>query len=1526
MTFTVSSSPAALFCNATPISITGILSSGKANPYPSNIAVSGLTGVVSSVSVTLNNVQHDWGRDIDILLVSPDGRKFIVMSDVGQGNGLDNPATLTLSDAGAAIITNGSGQIASGIYKPTNHNDGLNTDNFESPAPAAPWNSPAPTGSATFASVFNGANPNGTWSLYVMDDASSNSGSISGGWCLEITTGSPQSGEFQFGLSGYNGNADSTASITVNRTNGSAGVATVDYTVAGGTATGGAACTAGIDYVTPGGTLIFANGELSKTFSFQICPDSANEPVETVNLILSNPTGGATIGTPGNTTVKISPASAPAAQFCNAVPIEIAAIGGTAGKADPYPSNVSVSGMNGTVRDVSITLKNIQHDLPPDLDILLVSPTGQKFIVMSDIGSGLSLQAPRTLTLTDYALSNLPVSSIEIPSGSYKPTNSGANDGFPAPAPTSPHGNPAPAGTDTFASIFGDFDPNGVWSLYVYDDTVGFRGNISGGWCIEVATEVQQTPGQLQFGATNFTVNEGETANLTVTRSGGNVGAVTVDYTTLNGSANGGASCGNGVDFISSSGTLNFPEGVSSQTIPIQMCLDADNDPNEFFTVVLSNPTGGSTIGTNNTANIGIINVSPSNLSLAGSRFYSREKTTATIVVYRSFNQIGTVSVDYSTANGTATGGASCTDGVDFIHRSGTITFPPGSFEQSFVIPTCTDNNNETIETANITLSNAVGANLDTPSQATLHIFESTWQKQASDPTGQSLEDVYMISATEGWAVGGFGLILHTTDGGLTWEHQTSGTFQALRTVFFTDALNGSVSGNIELYTTDGGRTWHHANRIFPSVGTVYSMTFADQNRGFATGNGARAVMKTTDGGRNWFTQQLPIVIGLVKFFDSLNGIASGAEGVLTTSDGGQTWTRRPNATGAFEWFDTNRGWRINNSEVVGGLIRQKIDYTTDGGVTWTPGATPDGTFVFRLFFSDAQNGWGVGTKENIIRTTDGGLTWQTQRGGLNAPQRFNSPLEDIFMFDPLRGIAVGNTGLVFTTSDGGATWTPRQSGSGYAVHKIVATDHRNAWAAMENGEILKTTDGGKFWSRQKVYVGSSPADSTIAGIAFPDTQNGWACIRGRTGTPGIPSILRTTNSGNDWQDVNNAPAHNCYALDTFDGQTIVSVGFDGGGAPIVRSTNGGQTWTYMVFPNSSIIRDVDMVSANIGYAAAGAQIIKSTDGFATWTNVQVGGNWFDVSFVDANNGWALGASPSNGLTELWHTSNGGQTWDVKPMPDAVAVHAVNAQTAWVVEHDYDPNILGNATFALRTTDGGQTYTRELVSLENVSTALFFVDADNGWVGGINKEAISLTSDGAEIFRRGNLNTRRTPFDFDGDGKAMFQYFARQTARGISINQPTVLPALTFGFGTDKPAPADYDGDGKTDVAVFRDGSWYYLKSSDNSFVGLQWGQTGDIPRPADFDGDGKADINVFRPSNGAWYRLNSVQTDHFVGLHSGKTAINLWLPILTATANLILRFSARQPDRFIRLIRQPEHFRGSCVRLRNGYSDARRL
>ncbi|HKP70522.1 MAG TPA: FG-GAP-like repeat-containing protein [Pyrinomonadaceae bacterium] len=114
-----------------------------------------------------------------------------------------------------------------------------------------------------------------------------------------------------------------------------------------------------------------------------------------------------------------------------------------------------------------------------------------------------------------------------------------------------------------------------------------------------------------------------------------------------------------------------------------------------------------------------------------------------------------------------------------------------------------------------------------------------------------------------------------------------------------------------------------------------------------------------------------------------------------------------------------------------------------------------------------------------------------------------------------------------------------------------------------------------------------------------------------------------------------------------------------------------------------------------------------------------------------------------------------------------------------------------------------------------------------------------------------------TAFDFDGDGKTDVGIF-RPTSGQWWINQSSNgnTTVGTFGASTDLITPADFTGDGKTDIAFFRpsNGFWFILRSEDFSYFSLPFGSAGDVPVPGDFDGDGKADLTVFRSSTSTWY------------------------------------------------------------------------
>jgi subtilisin family serine protease len=140
----------------------------------------------------------------------------------------------------------------------------------------------------------------------------------------------------------------------------------------------------------------------------------------------------------------------------------------------------------------------------------------------------------------------------------------------------------------------------------------------------------------------------------------------------------------------------------------------------------------------------------------------------------------------------------------------------------------------------------------------------------------------------------------------------------------------------------------------------------------------------------------------------------------------------------------------------------------------------------------------------------------------------------------------------------------------------------------------------------------------------------------------------------------------------------------------------------------------------------------------------------------------------------------------------------------------------------------------------------------------------NLTNAQTVTFSRRTSTPRRTQYDFNGASRAVVSVFRPSSGTWYLQNAQTGYSSVQFGQATDKIVPADYDGDGRTDVAVYRAGTWF-LQRSQSGFASIQFGAPDDIPVPADYDADGKAELAVFRPSNGTWYVLNGTTNQYSI-------------------------------------------------------------
>ncbi|MCC7212221.1 MAG: hypothetical protein E3K40_05295 [Candidatus Brocadia sp.] len=418
-----------------------------------------------------------------------------------------------------------------------------------------------------------------------------------------------------------------------------------------------------------------------------------------------------------------------------------------------------------------------------------------------------------------------------------------------------------------------------------------------------------------------------------------------------------------------------------------------------------------------------------------------------------------------------------------------------------------------------------------------------TWNSQTSG-TGADLTAVQFMNVNQGWAIGGGGTILYTVDGGKEWASQTSGTKAMLYAMQFMDANQGWAVGNggTIIHTVDGGKTWNPQ-----TSGTnewLTTVLFLDENQGWVAGDGG-TILHTVDGGKIWNSQTSGVGVGLtdVEFLDENQGWSVGFDGkILHTVDGGKTWN--PQTSGTTEWLtdvefvDENQGWAVGSEGT--------ILHTVDGGKTWNSQTSGMKEWLTAVQFLDVNQGWAVGFKGTILYTVDGGKTWNPQTSETDVG------FDAVQFLDVNQGWVVGSEGTILHTVDGGKTWNPKTSGTKMRLSAVQLLDENQGWAAGDGGTILHTVDEGKMWNSQ-----ASGTEEDLTAVQFLDVNQGWAVSDRGT-------ILHTVDGGKTWNPQTSGTTECLTAVQFLDVNQGWVVG-DGG--TILHTADGGKTWRQRVLP-----------------------------------------------------------------------------------------------------------------------------------------------------------------------------------------------------------------------------------------------------------------------------------------------------------------------------------------------------------------------
>jgi photosystem II stability/assembly factor-like uncharacterized protein len=317
-----------------------------------------------------------------------------------------------------------------------------------------------------------------------------------------------------------------------------------------------------------------------------------------------------------------------------------------------------------------------------------------------------------------------------------------------------------------------------------------------------------------------------------------------------------------------------------------------------------------------------------------------------------------------------------------------------------------------------------------------VNISTVAWKPQTSGNTNYQLNSVVFPTSTVGFAGGTSGYMVGTVNGGTTWTALTTNSTADINAISFINSTTGWFAGTTGAIkkTTNGGSSWVAQNSGTSS--TINTLQFIDANNGWAAASGT--LIKTTNGGSAWATVSSVPSEGITTFTmlnATIGYLLTGWGNVYKTTDGGTSWIQTSGSPAGYNCnkikFPTESiGYVCGNGNT--------IQVTTDGGSTWTP-TYLNSSLINDIFAINSTTAVIVGYDNTIYKTTNSGTTWVKQL--LNSNNTYS--LFGVCFSDANNGWAVGTSGIVLHTTTGG-TVDVREVATGKAASFALAQNYPN--------------------------------------------------------------------------------------------------------------------------------------------------------------------------------------------------------------------------------------------------------------------------------------------------------------------------------------------------------------------------------------------------------------------------------------------------------------------------------------------------